>query len=556
MRLAILGSLFSTAVMARPDIKTVDSSVPSSTDVQYNCVFENQWTRDRHPKDYPSDAVHWTRQVLASHSSSYNMWREGSLASNAVQSMAEAGGTADILAELENWKIDYEVGYDKYMVNDPTMRFNNPLEMTVANRYVSVISKMAPSPDWFSGFYDFSAVNEDKETWYRQFTIETYPYDAGTEDGNTYANYNSATRPQQPISQFTVNNAPNGIYLNSDGNDILPVAKYTCTLNTYSSSKLDIETIDSYVPSSQSVRYNCVFENQWNEDRHPNDFPTDNQRAVHWTKQILASHDSSYHMWKEGVLANKGVKNLAEAGGIATILKELQDGGNSYDIGYGKYLYALDPKVTYEPLKMTSNKRYVSAISKLVPSPDWFSGFHDFNAVNEKSDTWYQEFVIPIYPFDAGTEDGDTYNTVNSVTVPAQPISQFTVENLPGNKVFLNSKGDAILPVATYTCVLFDEDRDMVPTQSPIFATLTRSPTRAQQSSKMSQGGQQTNKNGLIIGLTVGALSAAFLSGILAYMLLCHKSRSSKTLAEEACTTTPSSEIEKGNKEIHEREIA
>jgi len=549
MRIFIFGFLLSTTAVAIPDIiKTVDSSVLSSLDVQYNCVFENQWTNDRHSKDYPSDhAVHWTRQVLASHSSTYNMWKEGSLASNAVKIMAEAGGTANIVREIE--KLDenssYEIGYDKYIMGTPdqTMRFNNPLRMTFNNRYVSVISKMAPSPDWFSGFNDFNAVNEDKKTWYKEFTIETYPYDAGTEDGNTYA-----TDPPQPITQFTVNNVPNnGIYLNTDGNDILPVAKYTCTLNTYSSSNADIEMIDSYVPSSQDIQYNCAFENQWNKDRHPWEFPQ-NPLIVHWTKQVLASHDSSYTMWKEGTVASSGIEKLAESGGIGDIIQELQDRGNSYDIGYDKYLYVQDPKVTYEPLRMTSSKRYISAISKLAPSPDWFSGFHDFNAVNKDSDTWYQEFIIPIYPFDAGTENGETYNTVNSRTVPVQPITQFSIDHLPNDEIFLNREGDGILPVATYTCTLSTLNGGMEPTQSSIlFPSLTRSPTEAQQSDMVSAA-ELTNDAGLIAGITIGAIAAIFIVGALFVSLICmllhrtSRDEVSKETVEETFTTTSSSE--------------
>lgn len=555
MKIFIFALLLSTSV-AIPVIRTADSSVPSSSDVQYNCVFENQWTKDRHPKEYPLDAVHWTRQVLASHSSNYNMWKEGSLASDAVKIIAEAGGTAGIVREVEKDQGSYEIGYDKYLGSDQTMRFNNPLPMSSDKRYISVITKMAPSPDWFSGFHDFSAVNEDKQTWYKNFVIETYPYDAGVEDGIVYDNFNGSTKPQQPVTQFMVNNVPNGIYLNTAGNDILPVAKYTCTLNTYSSSNIDIEKINSFVPSSQSVEYSCVFENQWNKERHPWEFPQD-FLSFHWTKQVLASHNSGYSMWKEGSVASKGVGKLAESGVIGDIIQELQDLGDSYNVGYDKYLYTQDPKVIYEPLRMNSNKRYISAISKLSPSPDWFSGFHDFNAVNEESGTWYQEFSIPVYPFDAGTENGETYDNVNSRTVPAQPISQFTLDNLPGNEIFLNGEGDAILPVATYTCTLFAFGDNMRPTQSPIFAPLTHLPTEygfQQSDNDMSAATIQTNNAGLIVGTTIGIITVVFSVAALVYMIFYHQGKNSKDTVEEASTS--SSEDEEDQIDINNHEFA
>merc|ERR1712176_1723978 len=146
-----------------------------------------------------------------------------------------------MVKELEESKSSYEIGYDKYLSFDQTMKFHDPLPMTSENHYISVISKIIPSPDWFSGFHDFNAINEEKQTWYKEFTIETYPYDAGTEDGNTYEIFNEQTNPRQPITRFDKTNIQNGIFMNPEGNDILPVASYTCTLNTYSSSNTDIK---------------------------------------------------------------------------------------------------------------------------------------------------------------------------------------------------------------------------------------------------------------------------------------------------------------------------
>jgi len=450
MQLVLLGFLIS-AVVGAPNINTVDSPVLSSSDVKYDCVFENLWTRERHPRRYPIHAVHWTRQILASHSSTYNMWREGSMANEGVKKMAEAGGTADIVKELESLDNSYEVGYAQY-TNDPTMHFNNPVSLTSKNHYLSVITKMNPSPDWFSGFHDFDALNNITQTWYKEFTIETYPYDAGIEDGISYITANSPTIPAQPISQFTINNVPNsGVFMNQEAIDILPVSKYTCTLNTYSLSDMGIETVSSTILSSQDVQYKCSFENQWNKDRHPNEIPV-NSLAFRWTKQILASHGISYTMWREGSMASKAVETLAEAGGIADILEELQELGESHDIGYDKYLHAKDPIVHFEPLEMTATKCYISAISKLSPSPDWFSGFHDFNAVDETSNTWYEEIVVPVFPFDAGTMIGNTYVTFPFPEKNPDPISQFTVENVPESGIFLNDVGNKILPVGTYTC--------------------------------------------------------------------------------------------------------
>jgi len=58
------------------------------------------------------------------------------------------------------------------------------------------------------------------------------PWDAGTEDGDTYSINNSATDPKEPMFRFTTANTPsNGVLLNSAGNDVLPMASWTCSIS-------------------------------------------------------------------------------------------------------------------------------------------------------------------------------------------------------------------------------------------------------------------------------------------------------------------------------------
>jgi len=537
MRIVLLAFLFVTTtrkngVDADPIIRTIDSAVSYSTDVQYNCKFENQWTRDRHPTKFPQSAVHWTRQLLASHPSTYNMWKEGTLASTAVRQMAEGGGTAQLIRDLEDRAdYDYEVGYSKYgSVVNSIMHFANPLTVTRTNRYVSVIAKMAPSPDWFSGFHDFNAVNEERGTWYREFTIETYPYDAGTENGDDYDVVNSPTIPPQPITQITSENA-SGIYTKTSGEDVLPVARYTCQLNTYSSSNVDIVKIDSTLSTSTipRVQYGCVFENLWNRQNHPYRFPDlQSNSIVHWSKQILVSHNEDYTLWKEGEMATEAIQKLAEKGAIGNILEEIQQ-NEDYDseIGYDKYLYALDPKVEYEPITVTASNKYLSAIAKMVPSPDWFSGFHDFNCINEEDDAWYKEFRIPIYPFDAGTKEGNNYNTTGADTIPQRPIKQFTLDNLPNNEIFLNKDRNAILPVGIYICTLDTENviNPITTTSPPTTPELTNEQQNTASIRTDNRSNNKTLNVGKIIGVTIGVSISVFTIGAVVLLFVCRRRR-------------------------------
>jgi len=290
-----------------------------------------------------------------------------------------------------------------------------------------------------------------------------------------------------------------------------------------------LKQTESYIPSTQNAEYNCVFENTFNEKNHPKGMPF-SITGFHWTKPILTSHDITYNMWKEGELASPAVKLLAESGGTADIVNTLEARGDDVKVAFDKYLFAIDQTINYNSIKVNSFKRYMSAITKLAPSPDWFTGFHDFNCVSESTNNWFKEFVIAVYPYDAGTEEGDAYDPVNQPTNPQQPIRQFTVDTVPQTtKVFLNAAGTDLLPVATYHCTLFDiEEGGRGFTQSPIFAELTQAPQGPLPQIQLSSddpNDKKGSKAGLIIGVIAGAIAAIAIGGVLFYFLVCRPKR-------------------------------
>lgn len=48
-----------------------------------------------------------------------------------------------------------------------------------------------------------------------------------------------------------------------------------------------------------------------------------------------------------------------------------------------------------------------SIVVGMRPSPDWFLGTSKFELCTK--DGWYEGSTIPLYPWDAGTMDGDSY---------------------------------------------------------------------------------------------------------------------------------------------------
>ncbi|EJW76782.1 hypothetical protein WUBG_12307, partial [Wuchereria bancrofti] len=64
-------------------------------EAKYDLEFIGLWSRDTHPKDYPSleHLTHFTDMLGASHSSNYTMWKFGMIATDGMKEIAEWGNT-------------------------------------------------------------------------------------------------------------------------------------------------------------------------------------------------------------------------------------------------------------------------------------------------------------------------------------------------------------------------------------------------------------------------------------------------------------------------------
>jgi len=70
-----------------------------------------------------------------------------------------------------------------------------------------------------------------------------------------------------------------------------------------------------FVSSTQAIdcqgtaRYMLTFRAEWTRQSHP-DLP----RGAHFSSLVGCSHKANYVMWKPGINATKGVKDVAELG--------------------------------------------------------------------------------------------------------------------------------------------------------------------------------------------------------------------------------------------------
>jgi len=225
-------------------LSQVASTVPNTHTVTYSCKFTNNWSGTNHPVNYPSSNAHWSPPIIAAHSKRYVMWEPNALATEGVEIVAESGGPTTLLAEIETAQ-DERVAGDRVrgvvtFNKNAQSQILSDITLTPVFDRMSSITMIAPSPDWFTGFYNIHPVDESSDFWLQSFEIETFPWDAGTEQGDTFSGDNPAEDPHVSIFQLTKDTVPaNGVLLNLEKTEVLPMATWSCALTSNECSDHD-----------------------------------------------------------------------------------------------------------------------------------------------------------------------------------------------------------------------------------------------------------------------------------------------------------------------------
>jgi hypothetical protein len=172
-------------------------------------TFEATWDANTHPTDFPSNA-HFSGLIGGTHRSGVTFWRDGGLATEGVRLMAERGRQTPLDLEVgaaiaEGHAQNLLVG-DDVPVSPGSTRLE--FEVSVAHPLVTLVTMVAPSPDWFVGVSGLSLLEDG--AWVQERTVDLHPWDAGTDSGFTYRAADRVTAPPEPIHRLTGSPVSNG----------------------------------------------------------------------------------------------------------------------------------------------------------------------------------------------------------------------------------------------------------------------------------------------------------------------------------------------------------
>jgi hypothetical protein len=196
-------------------------SATAASTARYRATCRATWSTSTHPIDFPGSA-HFSTLVGGTHSDRVAFWRDGAPATQGIQDMAERGLTATLVGEITaavgagTAQRAFTGGSIGSSPGTATAEF----EISQGFPAVTLVSMIAPSPDWFVGVSGLRLF--DNGRWIDETTIELVPWDAGTDSGATFTSPDLVTAPHVPIARIVT--AP----LSPSGR-VTPVGTFTFT---------------------------------------------------------------------------------------------------------------------------------------------------------------------------------------------------------------------------------------------------------------------------------------------------------------------------------------
>ncbi len=180
-----------------------------------------------------------------------------------------------------------------------------------------------------------------------------------------------------------------------------------------------------------SARYKLTFDASWSAQTHPNEFPS----SAHFSGLIGMTHNENVMLFAKGENASDGMKNMAETGGKNPLETEIQ---NFISVGTGNILISggginSSPGEVSLEFDIIISHPLVSVVSMLAPSPDWFIAVSNINLI--ENNAWVTSKTITVDIYDAGTDDGMTFQSPDEPTDPKVPIFTITTPPLAVNNV-------------------------------------------------------------------------------------------------------------------------
>jgi len=192
----------STATQPTPVPTPEPAPTPSVGNARYRVTFEATWSAATHPTAGFPGNPHFSPLIGGTHSARVVFWEPGGTASPGIEAMAELGSTSPFDAEMQ---AAIAAGTAEGLIRGGNIsrspgRASVEFAIGPEHPLVTLVSMIAPSPDWFVGVHELSLL--EGGDWVAEKTVSLEAYDAGTDGGRTYRSPDADTMPPEPIRRI------------------------------------------------------------------------------------------------------------------------------------------------------------------------------------------------------------------------------------------------------------------------------------------------------------------------------------------------------------------
>ncbi len=172
----------------------------------------------------------------------------------------------------------------------------------------------------------------------------------------------------------------------------------------------------NYAFSQSTAYYDISVTTIWNMNDHSS-VPGN----AHWSDLIGATHSTPGEFVNLGEPSSSGIINVAEFGYNVPIIQEINNAimANSAD-QLLQVAFPDGPEVTtgFVGREISSSYPYVTLVSMVAPSPDWFIAANSINLRSGNpsvNNGWKDNFSMDMHAYDAGSDLGMDYGSANQM---------------------------------------------------------------------------------------------------------------------------------------------
>jgi len=185
MRVINLAGLFFVLLLGCSKNENTVTQPEPENNARYNLTFNATWAAQTHLNNFPSSA-HFSGLIGLTHNGNTTLFAKGEIASDGIKNMAETGSKNPLEAEIQNF---ISVGTGNTLIsgggiNSSPGEVSLEFDITTSHSMVSVVSMLAPSPDWFISVSSINLIENNECVISKTISVDIY--DAGTDDGVTF----------------------------------------------------------------------------------------------------------------------------------------------------------------------------------------------------------------------------------------------------------------------------------------------------------------------------------------------------------------------------------